>query len=61
MQVRPSTIKENSFKNISDAPPRLQRLTLKIQPYDFKIKYITGKEVAFVDPQQWVLLSPYMN
>ena len=40
---------ENSFKNLSDAPPRLQRLLFKVQPYDFEIKYIPGKEVALVD------------
>ena len=40
MQIRPST---------SDAPPRLQRLLLKIQPYDFEMKYIAGKVVALVN------------
>ena len=40
MQMRPST---------SVAPPRLQRLLLKIQPYDFEIKYIPGKEVTLAD------------
>ena len=35
--------------NLSDAPPRLQRLLLKIKPYDFEIKYIPGKEVALAD------------
>ena len=37
------------LKNLSDAPPRLQRLLLKIQPYDFQIKYIPGKEVTLAD------------
>ena len=37
------------LKNLSDVPPRLQRLLLKIQPYDFEIKYIPGKEVALAD------------
>ena len=37
------------LKNLSDAPQRLQRLQLKIQPYDFEIKYIPGKEVALAD------------
>ena len=40
MQIRPST---------SDAPPRLQRLLLKIKTYDFEIKCIPGKEVALDD------------
>ena len=37
------------LKNLSDAPPRLQRLPLKMQPYDFEIKYFPGKEVALAD------------
>ena len=37
------------LKNLSDALPRLQRLLLKIQPYDFEIKYIPWKEVALAD------------
>ena len=49
MQVRPSTFRENPFKNLSDAPPRLQRLLLKIQLYDFEMKYILGKEVTLAD------------
>ena len=34
---------------LSDAPPSLQRVLLTIQPYDFEIKYIPGKEVALAD------------
>ena len=37
------------LKNLSDAPPRLQRLLLKMEPYNFEIKYIPGKEVALAD------------
>ena len=37
------------LKNLSDAPPRLQRLLLRIQLYDFEIKYFVGKEVALAD------------
>ena len=37
------------MKNLLDAPPRLQRLLFKTQPYDFGIKYSPGKEVAFAD------------
>ena len=40
MKNRPST---------SDALPRLQRLLLTIQPYDFEIKYIPDNEVALAD------------
>ena len=49
MQVRPSTIRKSHLKNLSDAPPRAQRLLLKIEPYDFEIKHITGKVVALAD------------
>ena len=49
MQVRPSTFRNIHLQNLSDAPPRLQRLLLNIQPYDFVMKYIPGKEVALAD------------
>ena len=32
------------LKHLSDAPPRLQRLLLKLQPYDITIKYIPGQK-----------------
>ena len=34
---------------MSDAPAKLQRLLLKLQPYNLTIKYIPGKNVAVVD------------
>ena len=34
---------------LPDASPSLQRVLLAIQPYDFEIKYIPGKEVALPD------------
>ena len=37
------------LKHLSDAPPRLQRLLLKIQPYDFSIKYIPGPKIPMAD------------
>ena len=37
------------LKNLSDTPSRLKRLLLKIQSYDFEIKYIPGKEVALAN------------
>ena len=37
------------LKHLSDAPPRLQRLLLKLQPYDFMIKYLPGHKVAVAD------------
>ena len=45
------------LKHLSDAPPRLQRLLLKIQPYDFSIKYIPGKDIPMADALSRV--SPY--
>ena len=30
-------------KPLGKAPPRLQRLMLKLQPYDLRIKYVPGK------------------
>ena len=37
------------LKHLSDAPPRLQRLLLKLQPYDIMIKYLSGHKVAAAD------------
>ena len=37
------------LKHLSDAPPRLQRLLLKIQTYDFSIKYIPGPKIPMAD------------
>ena len=37
------------LKSISQAPPRLQRMLLRIQPYDMKIKYRPGKELLLAD------------
>ena len=37
------------LKNLSAAPHRLQRMLLRIQPYDIGIKYKPGKEVAVAD------------
>ena len=36
-------------KHLSDAPPRLQRLLLKLQPYDITIKYVPGQKVLVAD------------
>lgn len=32
-------------KNLANTPPRLHRMMLRIQPYDFKIVYRPGKEM----------------
>ncbi|GFS23916.1 transposon Ty3-I Gag-Pol polyprotein [Elysia marginata] len=36
-------------KNLSKAPPRLQRMLLRIQPYNCTIQYKAGKEMIFAD------------
>ena len=36
-------------KNLTAAPPRLQRMLLKLQEYDIVIKYRLGKEMLLVD------------
>ena len=37
------------LKNLAAAPQRLQRLLLRIQPYDVQIRYRPGKEMALAD------------
>lgn len=37
-------------KPISQAPPRLQRLLLRLQKYTFNFKYRPGKELVIADP-----------
>ena len=36
-------------KNLANAPPRLQRMLLRLQPYDFKLVYKPGSQVALAD------------
>ena len=36
-------------KSLANTPPRLQRMMLKIQPYDFIIKYRPGREMVMAD------------
>lgn len=36
-------------KNLIQAPPRLQRMLLRLQPYDYVIKYLPGREVVTAD------------
>ena len=41
---------ENIYLNyLSDAPPRLQRPLLKLQPYDMTIKYVPGSQEPVAD------------
>ena len=37
------------LKNLRDAPPRLQRLLLKLQPYGITIKYVADSQVPVAD------------
>ena len=37
------------LKHLSDAPSRLQKLLLKIQPYDFVIKHVPGIKILMTD------------
>ena len=36
-------------KNLAAAPQRLKRMLLRLQPYDFELRYKPGKEMALVD------------
>ena len=36
-------------KNLTQAPPRLQRMLLKIQPYDVEIRYKPGRDIPVAD------------
>ena len=37
------------MKNLADAPVCLQRMLLRLQDYDFTIKYRPGEEMAVAD------------
>ncbi|CAB4032740.1 Hypothetical predicted protein [Paramuricea clavata] len=41
--------KEVVVKHLTSAPPRLQRMLLRLQPYDLTIKYIPGKDMLLAD------------
>ena len=38
------------IKNLAAAPQRLQRMLLRIQPYNIQLQYRPGKELALADP-----------
>ena len=38
-----------SLKNLTAAPPRLQRMLLRLQGYDMTIVYRPGKEMTLAD------------
>ena len=46
------------LKNLTAAPPRLQRMLLRIQGYDFTIKYKPGTEMPLADP---IPMKSYWN
>ena len=48
-----------NLKNLTAAPPRLQRMLLRIQGYDFTIKYKPGTEMLLADPMS--RLNPLPN
>ena len=37
------------LKNLSQAPPRLQRMLLRLQPYDLTVRYKKGSEMVLAD------------
>ena len=42
-------------KNLMQAPPRLQRMLLRLQPYDCIIKYLPGREMVTADAfHRWI-------
>ena len=42
-------LKDEQLRHYSDASLRLQRLLLKIQPCNFVIKYVPGKDIPMED------------
>ena len=53
------TLEMIHLKNLTTAPPRLQRMLLRIQGYDFTIKYKPCTEVLLADPMS--RLNPLPN
>ena len=43
------SLEQISMKNLADAPVRLQRMLLRLQDYDFTIKYGPGGEMVVAD------------
>ena len=39
----------NHQKHLTSAPPRLMRMLLRIQKYDFTVKYVPGKDIPIAD------------
>ena len=45
-----SPLEKINLKDIKDSPQRLQRMLLRIQEYDVKIRYVPGKMMLLADP-----------
>ena len=43
------SLEQISMKNLADAPVRLQTMLLRLQDYDFTIKYRPGEEMVIAD------------
>ena len=43
------TLEDIHLEHLSDAPPKLQRLLLKLQPYDITIKYVPVSQFPVTD------------
>ena len=37
------------YKSMANTPPRLQRMMLRLQPYDYNIVYRPGREMVLAD------------
>ena len=54
------------MKNLVSAPPRLQRMLLRLQPYDFTIRYRPGNQMHVADALSRLSFDesmpiPYLN
>ena len=47
-----------NLKQLSKAPPRLQRMLLRIQPYDITLQYKPGKDMIYADYLSRISPSP---
>ena len=49
IQTDPKPQESIALKNLANAPPKLARMLLKIQGYDFTVKYNPGKSIPIAD------------
>ena len=47
-QTDQKPLEDIHLKQLSDAPPRSQRLPLKLQSYDITIKYVPGQKIQLL-------------